>query len=999
MDETETRNTNDPIILKEELDIDINDLFTIDFKNLKIFLTTILQNQNKISHKMNTIETNLDDKERKISRRFSNLNKKIKSIENTLALNGDKEDNEENEENEENEDKEDKEDKEENEDNKDKFNDVNKGKASYENKEHDEENHDNEKNKENEYFMSNSNIEIKASKRNETQTYESSNNNFIEKEREKEKEKEKENENENEKEKDDNLEIKNIDKDQDKDKEIKKDIIINDTKTQINKKPIVSDKEIKETKNAISEEEFMEKSEEEKEKENLNNKKDNINELSNKSKKSKYEDPYRNVPVRRYSNYTLDDLLTQFPKLLMDFDQLKNRVIFFEKKMKATEKESKIIAFKTMDNSSSEDVQYLKLMIKDLQNRNLELDKENENMKKEIEELQVKMKDLNIFEIIQNSQMDQGNIDITKALVMTLEQKVFKKTALIDEKIKHLDESMNKLAFDQKNLKNISEILKLSNEDNKRMIKNLEELENKSAEDSLNLSNEVNNITNYIKKVKEFELRVNETLKNNGALFEKLQNNSAKCNKKIKELEEMLEDNEPKKPGIDKQLFQKFKNEVSESIKDLKRKNGDMEKEIEYFKHHPDLIKAKEDLVKIQKEIVGKVNKTDFLDLKDKFNMQNVDNINLSDSIDKIQELANKNKNEIGFFLKKLESLSAAQVSTRTLLNDLIKKQQDVLFDTSKYLEITAFNKFLEAFQKEKENNDNNFASVNKLLTEMAESLKSKSGTEDMKIFEQMMNNKLEELKLYSIRKFADKIETTRNIKYLDSQIRHIIEVYIKKSEKSESWLIAKKPLGGYTCASCESYLGELKNTKEFTPWSKYPNREDKNYRCGNGFSRMLNMLNVDFKTQLDAIKDNAYESDNEGRNSAEPKSTHNRRFSKNLSSANVYTHINSRNNNNTSTNNNRLDIFPKINLNRRHENNNNNNNNSNSNINDHISIDFGENGKNMKINESNIQSENEKMKDNTSRRYDEPHVIKIYRKNKIKSIEMNGKDKNDKEE
>ena len=247
-----------------------------------------------------------------------------------------------------------------------------------------------------------------------------------------------------------------------------------------------------------------------------------------------------------------------------------------------------------------------------------------------------------------------------------------------------------------------------------------------------------------------------------------------------------------------------------------------------------------------------------------------------------------------------------------------------------------------------------------------------------MKLFEQLINNKLEELKLYSIRKLADKVETTRNIKYLDSQIRHIIDVYIKKADKSESWLIAKKPLGGYSCASCESYLGELKNTKEFTPWSKYPNREDKNYRYGSGFSRMLNMLNVDFKNQLDAIKDNAYESDNEGRNSAEPKSVHNRRFSKNLSSANVNsTHMNSRNNINTS---NKSEVFPKIITNKGNENSNNIG---------YSSIDLLDNTNEGKTNESNgLYNDNDKNRENM----DEPHVIKIYRKNKFKSIEVSNK-------
>ena len=592
--------------------------------------------------------------------------------------------------------------------------------------------------------------------------------------------------------------------------------------------------------------------------------------------------------------------------------------------------------------------------------------------------MKVKLQDFNIFEVIKGERLDQGNIDITKALVMTLEQKVFKKTALIDEKIKYMEESMNKIENDQKNLKNIAEILKLSNEDIKRVLKNLEELENKNAEDNLNILNDINTAINDIKKLKEFEEKANESLKNNDIILEKVQNNLTRNNKHLKELDEILEQYEPQNPGIDKGQFQKFKNEINEAIKDLKRKNFDMEKEIEYLKKHPDLIKTKEDIIKLQKEILVKVNKTDYLDLKDKFNAQSVDIANLTDSIDKIQDITNKTKNEISFFLKRLESLSAAQISTRTALNDLIKKQEQFLFDTSKYLEQNTFNQLLISLQKEKESNEEKIESINKVLKEMAETLKTKSGSEDMKVFEELINNKLEELKLFTLRKLADKIETSRNIKYLDSQIRHIIDVYIKKENKNDSWLIAKKPLGGFSCASCESYLGELKNTKEFTPWSKYPNRDDKNYRYGSGFSRMLNMLNLDFKNQLDSIKDNAYESDNEGRNSAEPKTIHSHRFSKNLSSVNIYSpKINSRNVNTNESNIN--EIFPIIRLNKGFE----------KNKNEYMSVDLSDN----KINESsNVNNDNTNIREDIMRKSDEPHVIKIFRKNKMKTIDVNKK-------
>ena len=509
-------------------------------------------------------------------------------------------------------------------------------------------------------------------------------------------------------------------------------------------------------------------------------------------------------------------------------------------------------------------------------------------------------------------------------------------------------------------------------------MKNLEELENKNAEDNLNILNDINTAINDIKKLKEFEEKANESLKNNDIILEKVQNNLTRNNKHLKELDEILEQYEPQNPGIDKGQFQKFKNEINEAIKDLKRKNFDMEKEIEYLKKHPDLIKTKEDIIKLQKEILVKVNKTDYLDLKDKFNAQSVDIANLTDSIDKIQDITNKTKNEISFFLKRLESLSAAQISTRTALNDLIKKQEQFLFDTSKYLEQNTFNQLLISLQKEKESNEEKIESINKVLKEMAETLKTKSGSEDMKVFEELINNKLEELKLFTLRKLADKIETSRNIKYLDSQIRHIIDVYIKKENKNDSWLIAKKPLGGFSCASCESYLGELKNTKEFTPWSKYPNRDDKNYRYGSGFSRMLNMLNLDFKNQLDSIKDNAYESDNEGRNSAEPKTIHSHRFSKNLSSVNIYSpKINSRNVNTNESN--RNEIFPIIRLNKGFE----------KNKNEYMSVDLSDN----KINESsNVNNDYTNIREDIMRKSDEPHVIKIFRKNKMKTIDVNKK-------
>ena len=935
MNETDIKDSTKGIILNQELDIDLNDLFTIDFKNLKLFLTTILNNQNEMKNKLEELARDTFDNNLKNDQNYSLLNRKLKIIENNFF--------------------------------------ENKKDIIKEEIKREEEKFNAQKERP-EYVQSNINMEIITSKPKKITNNESGNKNIIISNQTdisidyQEKNIDKENEKGNENEDKDEL------KDNDKDNEIKSKINNrNSIKNKISDKRKSIIKEKKEEDKIIREEDSV-NSENEGENEVLE--KDKLEDDKNKSynyKDRRYEDPYGNIPIKKNN----DNIQEMFVKYDAELEQIKNKINNLERRAKLSERGSKLLAFKTDDNNQEEDIKYLKLEIKDLQNKNAEIDKEKELLKKDLEELKVKMKDLDILEIISDTKMDQGNVDLAKALVMTLEQKVFKKTGLIDDKIKHLYESMHKLENEQKTVKNIAELLKFSYEDAKRMIKNIEEMENKNTEDTLTLSNDVNDIKNDVKKLKDFETKANDSLKNITNIMNKLQNNISTIGKKVKEMEENLSDIELQKSSFDKEHFLKFKNEVNEAIKDLKRKNLDIEKQIELLKNRPDLIKAKEDIIKLEKEILVKVDKTDYLDLKDKFNMQETNITNINDTIDKIQEITNKTKNEISFLLKKLESLNSAQISTRTALNDLIKKQQELLFDSNKYLESSTFNKFITSLQKEKENTENNFASINRLFNDMAEKLKSKSDAGDMKIFEQLINNKLEELKLYSIRKLADKAETNRNIKYLDSQIRHIIDVYIKKAEKSESWLIAKKPLGGYSCASCESYLGELKNMREFTPWSKYPNRDDKNYRYGSGFSRMLNMLNVDFKNQLDSIKDNAYESDNERRNSAEPKSTQ-KRFSKNLSAVNINnTNINSRNVNTNETN---REVFPKIALNKNQENNN-----------GYLSMDIIDNGNNLKNSDANgINSDNEKI--NMEKEQNQPHVIKIYRKNKFKNFEINKK-------
>ena len=892
MDENQTKNSSIQIP-DDEMNVNLNDLFTIDFNNLKVFLTTVIKNQNDMAKKIKELEKKLREQDNKTIKNYFLIDKRIKSLENNIQNNENK-------------------DKDKKEEETVKNKDSDKDRANKEEK------------------MPNKDDNYKFHRKGQrTKTF----------------------------------------KEKEIDHEIKNDTIPEEDSIKSNEKLSMS----------------FSAEDEDSHNENKDKNKDN----KPKSQR-KYEDPYRDVPIRHFGDNNrptnMKERLSKYTLNISEVEEIKKRLELLEKKSKSSERGSKFLSLKSLESSniSNEDIKFLKLGMKDLMNKNEELTKDNEDIKKDLEEVKVKVKDFDIYEIFKDCRIDEETLDAARALVLVLEQKIFKKTELIDEKIRKIDNGMNTLEVEQKTIKNITEILKLSNEDVRRMIKNLGELENKNAEEALNLSNEINDVRNNFKKMNDnLDKKIDEYVKNNNDILDKIQENILQVEQRLTENENNIVKLEqiPKvdnKDKVDSKYFLKIKNELEETIHDLKKKDNDLEKQIEFLKSNPEINKTKEDIIKLQKELNLKTNLKEFMDLKDKLNIQYATITNLRDNIDKIQELSNKSKNDMGFLIKRIEALSAAQVSTRTALDELLGKEQEFMIDTSKFLEITAFNKFVEGVKKDREKNEQSINSIHKLLNDMAEVIKTKASAEDMKTFEEIINNKLEELKLFCLKKFPDKIENSKNIKYLDSQIRHIIDVYIKKLDKQDSWLIAKKPLGGYSCASCEAYLGELKKSQDYMPWNKYPNRErDKNFRLGNGFSKMLNMLNVDFRNQIEQIRDNTYESDNEkdGRNSAE-KNINKRRLSKNLSSANIHsTNINTGKAGNKN-------ILPKINTNKGEE------------FNGNLSVDV--NAKNSgETNEYGSlinNSDDTKYNINAEKNEDQPHVVKVYRKNKLNTSDSHKK-------
>jgi hypothetical protein len=159
-------------------------------------------------------------------------------------------------------------------------------------------------------------------------------------------------------------------------------------------------------------------------------------------------------------------------------------------------------------------------------------------------------------------------------------------------------------------------------------------------------------------------------------------------------------------------------------------------------------------------------------------------------------------------------------------------------------------NKILKKIEKTFEIEGENYLFIQK----MEERLKFFVSENDLKNMENSFISLIEELKIFFNKKFLDKNELQKSLKTIEMQLRQIIETGTLNNRDSENWLLAKKPMNNYVCASCETYLGELKNKSVFLPWNRIPSREEKKYRMGQGFSKMLQMMNMDILKNAEMV-------------------------------------------------------------------------------------------------------------------------------------------------
>ena len=467
------------------------------------------------------------------------------------------------------------------------------------------------------------------------------------------------------------------------------------------------------------------------------------------------------------------------------------------------------------------------------------LNESTEKIKAELEKLKEKVQDFNIYDMFKEG--GDGDMDVAKALIKALETKQNKRFDLFEEKYKLLSTENFKNKDDIKNQgivingqkisieKNTEKILKLLEQQKNQEISNKElkdkedSILNKKFEDILNNIQTLSD--NYNNKITEIESKLNEHQKQPQVLVTEIKPDKTK-DKKIQENENTLK-------------------EYNERINDLEKSLRQLLKKI-------NIDELNSNLAILQKEISKKGNQGAIDDLIDRlYNIdENIKQINYR--VDSSSAFEKKMLEENSLLSKKFESFANTvnRLSLQIIKNPKEDKQ---VIDYTKFIEVGTFEENKKELSKKFDKIRISFEDILKNIDEILEKLSHTPSDKDFAQYQDIIKNLLDEYRINNNKKYADKYDTSKNFKFLETQIKTITENYNKKLDGQDNWLLAKKPLNNYLCASCEGIIkGELDKRCDYIPWNKYPNREEKYTRMGHGFSHMLQMVNDDIRKNVD---------------------------------------------------------------------------------------------------------------------------------------------------
>ena len=473
-----------------------------------------------------------------------------------------------------------------------------------------------------------------------------------------------------------------------------------------------------------------------------------------------------------------------------------------------------------------------------------------DNMKENVENIKLKVMDFSILDAFKDKNIT-ADIDAAELLVKSLENKMNEKFKFDEDKIKKDEQDIIKLKNELTNLKNNSNFqtknLAYIKEEMLSFQKNIEQMRTNTS-DNLTKNQEL------IRKLREkinsnandFSSSMKSIKENINSLEEKLQKMFEDIEKNIKK-DENEEASNIEQENVKKDDFILFKDNIQ-------KKCSHLEKKIQTISENIKTEELEDKIYRINKELQNKKpDEKEFFSLSEQVQVHQdfldsvkIENINTQSDLKKLRETINLiNRKCEDLILQNLMSAKNSEDSrdSKNRQNLILAKMQD-------YLETSAFHSYLIDDTREKEKIQKDLDNYKQFKEEMIETMKKSASIQDLKNLESYLEDLMNEFKDKMFKFCPTKSEITKTLKNLELQIKSLYELILKKEEKNENWLLAKKPIGGFTCASCENYIGDLKENDEKVFWNQFPEynatfKDLNTNKIGNGFSRILNLVNI----------------------------------------------------------------------------------------------------------------------------------------------------------
>ena len=547
--------------------------------------------------------------------------------------------------------------------------------------------------------------------------------------------------------------------------------------------------------------------------------------------------------IEKINNSGLIKEFIESQKQLIEHKKMINELIFRIEELEKT-KETKDINIKEMKEKKE--------------------DKKNENDNKDIIDTNnYVIKKEEKLENIENENKDEDiNIDIKNTNIITTKNELINNENINKELKYIISENKEIKNIDSKNENDVKDIktqLIIFEENFKKINEQINKIKKDMDNNKKIIDFSQNEISHFkssiqeklenMKQIKEKDIKKIEENKNEDNKIEVMERKILKIiDSKYKELTNSKMENNMLKEFL-KDKIKEQTEQITLDIKNLKEKNIELENIVG---HLPDIstVKRIEERIKLLScEMEEYATKKDIQYITNELNKFESElsklksfNISQNEINGKYREDILKIKYSFDNIKKNFSAINS--LFENNSLSQIIENLDDI---TQKMVVKEEYNEYVKEISKiisilKMDVNDHNrkFDQImpffNKILT-----------VEDLSKLENNLTELIEKKNEDASGKFANKKEIIKSIKSIESKVKIFMRNLSqeREKEKNEGAILASKPVGGYKCASCEAYIGDLKDSYTYLPWNKY-HGEERFYRRGNSLSRILQGLNIE---------------------------------------------------------------------------------------------------------------------------------------------------------